>query len=294
VRADAAASRWQRRLLGACLFAALPSVVTLAAAQDPAAAVQQDATAAFDVPPKALDMSAPEYPEDMAWRGIDGEVVLVLGIDAEGTVSRVEIESGSGSARLDQVAVERARQWRFTPARRDGGGVESRMRVPMNFAIPPQYALDRVTGRARDAFFLRRREGRMPPPPMDAQGLYPGFVEDDLPIGVTSVAEGRRMLERHGFREDDASPGEILEYTLRDEEGLSVWNVLLPGRFPAALVRRRLVGADGKSWYVSTVLCEGEAPHCAALIAFMRKRVPPQEPLPPLPVSPPLQASQVR
>lgn len=283
-------------LLALC-FAALSTLAFATTAQQAVSKTAQEAgtaDAGADTSPRALDMRAPDYPEDMAWRGIDGNVVMILGVDVQGTVSAVEIETSSGSERLDAVAVERARQWRFTPARRNGTPVVARVRVPVDFKIPPQYALDRVTGRPRDAYFDQRREGAAPlPPPLETPGTLPGYIADLLPIGVQSVAEGERMLARYAFREADAVPNQVLEYTLRDEEGLSVWNVVREGRFPKALVRRRLVGSGDISWDVSSLLCEGDAQRCAVFEAYLQTSVPAQQAQSALPELPPLREQTV-
>lgn len=100
------------------------------------------------------------------------------------------------------------------------------------------------------------------------------------------------MLGQYAFREADAVPGQVQEYTLRDEEGLSVWNVVLAGRFPSALVRRRLVGSGDRSWYVSSVLCEAEVAECTALLHYLKNSVPPQQLLPALPELPAMPGRQ--
>lgn len=255
----------------------------------PGPATQESTVLAPYSPPSALETPGPQYPKAAAWQGVDGTVVLIVSINTEGTVSELEIETSSGNATLDAAALWAARSWRFNPAIRGGEAMPAQVRVPVAFEIPPQYALDRVTRRTRDGYFQQRREGAMPEPAADSEGRFPGFVEDRYPIGVESVAEGERMLERYAFREADAVAGEVQEYTLRDEEGMSVWNVVALDGGPRAMVRRRLVGNGTKSWYASSVLCEGEAARCADLRAFLKASVPAQDPTPALPELPPLQ-----
>lgn len=235
-----------------------------------------------------LEMSMPAYPKDLAWQGIGGTVVLVVTIDERGGVADLQIEKSSGNRHLDKAALEGARAWRFRPAKRQGKPVLARVRVPVAFEIPPQYALDRITGRPRDAYFSRRREGAAPMPEANGAGLLPGFVIDVYPIGVESADAARRLLERYAFREADAVPGAVAEYTLRDEEGLSYWNIVQSPKFPHAVVRRRLAGNGEKSWFVSSILCEGAAVTCDGFRDYLQRTVPAQQPLPPLPALPPL------
>lgn len=256
--------------------------------QKPKVKPQGSTAMATYTPPSALEITGPQYPKTAAWQGAGGTVVLRVSVGRDGTVSQIQIESSSGNATLDAAALWSARSWRFNPAARGVETVPAEVRVPVAFVIPAQYALDRVTGRPRDAWFQQRREGNMPRPPADAAGKLPGFIEDAYPIGVSSIEAGKQMLERHGYREPDAVPDAVLEYTLRDEEGMSVWNVLLPGRFPAALLRRRLVGDGEHGWYVSSLLCEGASVQCDALSAHLQATAPSQEPMPVPPTLPPL------
>ncbi|MEL1265075.1 energy transducer TonB [Pseudoxanthomonas putridarboris] len=235
-----------------------------------------------------IDMTAPPYPKDMAWQGVGGMVVLIVTIDAEGRVVDQQIEKPSPSAQLNQAALEGSRAWSFTPARKQGKPIASRARVPVDFKIPPEYAVDRVTGRPRDAHFMERRSDVAEPPAVDADGMLPGFVPDAYPIGVASVAAAQSMLERFAFRERDAVPGVISEYILRDEEGLSYWNVAQAPGMPSAVVRRRLVGNDTMSWYVGSILCEGEPSACDALREQIRSGAQDQPRLPRRPALPPL------
>lgn len=279
----------------ACAVFALASVPSLAWAHGQGEGTAPKLAAqAGDRSASPIDTRMPPYPPELGWQGIGGKLALVLDIDPQGQVAGARVESSSGHQALDALALQAALAWRFEPARRDGKPVAAQVRVPVTFEIPPQDALDRVTGRPRDAHFLQRRSGAMPLPQRDDDGRLPGYLQDDLPIGVDSVAAGERMLQRHAFREPDAVAGQVREYTLRDEEGFSVWNVVLPGAFPHALVRRRLVGAPEGSWFVSSLLCEGADAGCARLRTHLQASVPAQPLLPPLPELPPLADEQPR
>ena len=282
---------WQGLILASLLLAVAGG--TLAAEfTPPVSADEPPATPeGFETPDQdvaSLSMTPPEYPKDEAWRGISGDVVLVITVDAKGMPEQLEIEKSSGLAGLDRTALKAARDWRFVPARLKGRAIRARVRVPIKFEIPPAYALGRVTGRPRDAYFEARREGLETIPLLDANGLVPGFVPDRYPIGVGSVAAAKELLDRYGYREVDVVPGVVYQYTLRDEEGMSEWDIANPPQFPAAVVRRRLVGNTERSWFVTSMLCEADQSTCEKLEGFLRSSMPAQQKLPPLPLLPPL------
>jgi TonB family protein len=273
------------RLFACIACTGLPGVLPAAAARDIATV---DGAETADVPIEAISMAPPPYPKDMAWQGVSGVVLLVLTVDAEGRVVAEHVERSSSHARLDQAAVEGARAWTFRPAREKGKPVTSRVRVPVDFKVPAAYAMDRVTGRPRDAYFAQRRRGDAPAPKVDGKGMLPGHVADALPIGVASVEEAQTLLQRYAFRERDAVAGLVTEYTLRDEEGISHWNVAQAPGEPSLVVRRRLVGNATMSWYVTSLLCEGAAASCNTLTQQFSAMQNLQPRLPPLPVLPPL------
>lgn len=99
---------------------------------------------ALKVAPKG-ELKAPKFREDLSpaarypasarRKGLEGTVVLLLGIAADGTVARVELMESSGHEELDRAAEEAARLWRFEPARRDGEALAHDVRVPVEFRL---------------------------------------------------------------------------------------------------------------------------------------------------------------
>jgi len=89
------------------------------------------------VAPQALDAvnRPPTYPAVARRRGYEGEVVLRLAIDADGNVLDVTIARPSRYPVLDRAALRAARQWRFSPARRDGLPVAATKQVPVEFRL---------------------------------------------------------------------------------------------------------------------------------------------------------------
>ena len=67
----------------------------------------------------------PVYPLSSRRMGEQGEVLLRVELDAKGAVSAAQIVSGSGFPRLDEAALATIRNWRCTPASRNGQPVRA-------------------------------------------------------------------------------------------------------------------------------------------------------------------------
>jgi len=78
----------------------------------------------------------PAYPKHAAEQGIDGRVVLLVDVDADGRPLEVEVEQSEPAGVFDQAAVDAVRQWRFSPAVEGGRPVAGRVRVPIQFEAP--------------------------------------------------------------------------------------------------------------------------------------------------------------
>lgn len=91
------------------------------------------------IPPRFLaaylNNPAPEYPPLSRKLGEEGRVVLRVLVSPEGRPSQIEVKGGSGSARLDQAAVETVRRWRFVPARLGDEAVSAWVLVPISFHL---------------------------------------------------------------------------------------------------------------------------------------------------------------
>ncbi|MBX3665011.1 MAG: energy transducer TonB [Burkholderiales bacterium] len=82
-----------------------------------------------------LNDPAPGYPALSRRLGEEGRVVLRVFVDERGLPARVELRSSSGHQRLDEVALETVRQWKFVPARRGGQAVSAWVLVPISFSL---------------------------------------------------------------------------------------------------------------------------------------------------------------
>jgi protein TonB len=78
---------------------------------------------------------APVYPTTSRRLRESGEVLLRVEVTADGEARMVEIERGSGHARLDEAARRAVAGWRFIPARRGDAAVGSRVLVPIVFRL---------------------------------------------------------------------------------------------------------------------------------------------------------------
>ncbi len=98
-------------------------MISAAHAQDGARREEAEAlpTAApvLTAPPTLLEASAPVYPPDAAAQGLEAEVKVQIRIEADGTVSSVQIVEAAGSG-FDEAAIVAAKQYRFKPAEWDG------------------------------------------------------------------------------------------------------------------------------------------------------------------------------
>lgn len=77
----------------------------------------------------------PRYPTAARRRGVEGTVTLAVRVSADGLPRAVEVARSSGSALLDEAALEAVRRWRFRPARRGAEAVEGRVNVPITFRL---------------------------------------------------------------------------------------------------------------------------------------------------------------
>jgi protein TonB len=85
--------------------------------------------------PAAVFNPAPVYPPDAQRNRWSGRVLLRVKVAADGQVLSAEIATSSGIKQLDDSALAAVRQWRFTPAQRDGVNVAWEIGVPVRFVV---------------------------------------------------------------------------------------------------------------------------------------------------------------
>ena len=78
---------------------------------------------------------APAYPKQSLRFGEQGKTVLLVELDELGQMITVEVKTKSGFPRLDEAAVNAVKNWRCTPAKRNGVAVRSIALQPFNFSL---------------------------------------------------------------------------------------------------------------------------------------------------------------
>ncbi len=82
-----------------------------------------------------LNNPPPDYPAMSRRIGEEGRVLMKVLVSSEGTAQEVQIETTSGSNRLDQAAVNAVKQWRFIPAKKNNQPLSAYVLVPMKFSL---------------------------------------------------------------------------------------------------------------------------------------------------------------
>ena len=115
-----------------CLSAALPLLLSCKGAEQQRAAAQ---TGENDVPVAINGESPFQYPAELYYQGVEGEVRLRLYVDALGRVApeSTRVAASSGTPALDSAALAGAAQLRFAPAHRDGQPVGALFVQPVIF-----------------------------------------------------------------------------------------------------------------------------------------------------------------
>ena len=86
--------------------------------------------------PKAIKIVRPTYPVSAIKRGISGIVRLKVLISEIGEVIEAEVVSSPDPMKsLDRAALRAVRQWRFSPALKDGRPIRAWHSVPMDFSL---------------------------------------------------------------------------------------------------------------------------------------------------------------
>ena len=104
-------------------------------AQPPPPPAAEPIQARIDAPPRPLKAIRPEYPKASRQRGEEGDVVVVLSINAQGHVDSASVAESSGYQELDAAAIRAANKARFSPAKRGRTAVASEARVTITFRL---------------------------------------------------------------------------------------------------------------------------------------------------------------
>jgi protein TonB len=85
-------------------------------------------------PPRLLREVKADYTEDARLRSISGAVVLEIVVRRDGSVGDIKILQGLAGG-LNDRAVQAVRQWRFSPAHRQGAAVDVIVEVAVEFRL---------------------------------------------------------------------------------------------------------------------------------------------------------------
>ena len=91
--------------------------------------------ARLDAPPKPKRNIRPDYPKGARQRGEQGDVVVEIRVNEDGTVGAVKVAESSGFPELDEAAVRAARAAKFSPARSGRDAVASTARLKLSFKL---------------------------------------------------------------------------------------------------------------------------------------------------------------
>jgi len=121
-----------RRAVGASLLAM--SVLLVGTTAWAAQPTQPRMTSAAE-PVKGVTMTPPAYPKDAADQKLEGTVMLIVNVAADGTVSKAVVERATPAGVFETAAMEAVMKWRFNPMMKGGKAVASRVRVPVDFRM---------------------------------------------------------------------------------------------------------------------------------------------------------------
>ncbi|MCK9200938.1 MAG: TonB family protein [Gallionella sp.] len=115
--------------------AAPPVAATPVQAAPPVVAAAPVTDTASDITASYLSNPKPPYPKAALNREMEGKVILLVEILADGTCGEVSVSRSSGYAILDRAAIKGVKKWLFNPARRAGKPVATQKEIPVNFRI---------------------------------------------------------------------------------------------------------------------------------------------------------------
>jgi TonB family protein len=94
----------------------------------------EQAASQGDRKPRLLSHTEPRYTDDARAKGIEGKVVLGFTVDHDGIPQSIQVKRSLYPS-LDQAAIEAVRDWRFTPAMKNGQPVSMWMEAEMEFNL---------------------------------------------------------------------------------------------------------------------------------------------------------------
>lgn len=105
---------------------------------DPAcsAGVSTGVAIGSSVNPSSRSMNPPRYPHSALKQELEGQVLLAVHVEADGSVGALRVERSSGHPVLDDAAQDAAARWQFNPGRtHDGAPVAGLVTIPVDFFL---------------------------------------------------------------------------------------------------------------------------------------------------------------
>jgi protein TonB len=142
----------------------MKAVLTIAAAALLLACGTQEQTpqaSANEVPPKAVELVQPMYPEDARKAGAEGTSIVEVTVGADGVMVRCSLATSSGNSQLDEAALQAVHVSKFAAGTRDGKPVVMKVNVPFRFKLADKRSERRID--AQDVRgVVRRYQPAMP------------------------------------------------------------------------------------------------------------------------------------
>ncbi len=92
-------------------------------------------TKLYEKKPKPLSIPAPKYPESARRAGIEGDVIIKVLVDVDGSILDARIFLSSGFEELDNAALEASMKAKFEPATQLGRPVKVWVSIPIKFKL---------------------------------------------------------------------------------------------------------------------------------------------------------------
>lgn len=86
------------------------------------------------IAPRILSRVGPSYTEEARTAKLEGTIVLFAEITSAGSVENVVVLRKLGKG-MDESAIETIKQWKFSPATKDGRPVAVMLTIEMNFRL---------------------------------------------------------------------------------------------------------------------------------------------------------------
>lgn len=163
----------------------LMAVVALLAASP--VALAKPAVPAAVSPPELLQAVEAEMPPTMQLRGLRGEVVVQVVIEADGSVSKVNVVLSAGPE-FDASAVAAAQKLRFSPAMQGGKAV--RVAIQYRFVFAPKVEESRRARSAGLGRYDRRGEQQIPDSFVSLRGRATERGTGRPVVGATIYVDG--------------------------------------------------------------------------------------------------------